>query len=407
MHQEGRQNIRDFRVVGVNYKKTDASIRGLFAISNEQYDRLLAAAEVIGLKDIFVVSTCNRTEIYGFAESTEVLSSLVCEAGGGDPVIFKELCYEKSGYSAIEHLYSVAAGLDSQILGDYEILGQIKKAVKHAKEKGFIGSFLERLINSVLQSSKAVKTNTELSSGTVSVSFAAVQYIKEYVSDIADKKIVLIGAGKIGTIACRNLVDYLGTRNITILNRTDETAVELAKEIKISAAPYCDMDEQVAGADVLVISTSAPEPLICKRHLEGKGNKVVIDLSVPCNVHKEAQQLSNVLFADVDLLSKIKDETLQKRKAEVPRALEIIAAHIAEFIEWYEMRKNVPVLKEVKSKLKTIHSSVLMPMGCADEEYDMRPDDKIQKVINSLASKMRHSNTMGCNYIEAINNFIA
>ncbi len=408
MHSNNKHNIENFWVVGINYKKSDASVRGQFAISSEQYDRLLSLAPQYGLTDIFILSTCNRTEIYGSAANSTQLAELICSVTAGDAATFAQISYAKNGIAAMEHLYHVGAGLDSQILGDYEILGQIKKAVKHAKGHGFIGAFMERLINSVLQASKAIKTHTQLSGGTVSVSFAAVQYIKEYVADIKNKKIVLIGAGKIGGITCRNLVDYLQTNNVTIINRTEATATELAKELNIHSAPFAALESELELADIIMVSTNAPEPVILKKHIDGKGKKLIIDLSVPCNVDIAAQQSKGITFVDVDMLSKIKDETLQKRKAEVPKAVAIIEEHIEEFREWYAMRKHVPVLKEVKSKLKGIHIDPILlsnaPLCMA--EHDAH-EEKIQKVLNSLATKMRVSNTIGCNYIEAINNYIA
>src|ERR1700728_1122822 len=185
--------ISQFFIAGVNYRKTDAAVRGQFAINKDQYLQLLSLAPQYGLSELFVVSTCNRTEIYGFAEDASKLCELLTTQTEGSLETFRKMSYIKQGYKAIEHLFNVAAGLDSQILGDYEIVGQIKLAVKLSKENNFIGCYLERLVNAVLQSSKQIKTDTELSGGTVSVSFAAVQYIKETITNIADKKIVLLG----------------------------------------------------------------------------------------------------------------------------------------------------------------------------------------------------------------------
>ena len=408
MNTKNGQNINNFWVVGVNYKKTDASVRGLFAVNTDQYEHLLTVAPQYGLNDLFILSTCNRTEIYGFADNARQLSDLICSVTTGSIETFEQLAYIKSGNRAIEHLFQVAAGLDSQILGDYEILGQIKKAVKQAKSGGFVGAISERLNNSVLQASKAVKTNTSLSGGTVSVSFAAVQYIKDHVQDLKDKKVIVIGTGKIGKSTCHNLVDYLNTDNVTLINRTEETAICLAKQLGLRSAPIEDLQKEVENADIILVSTSATEPLLTTTHLQGKGNKLVIDLSVPSNVDKEAQLLAGITFVDVDMLSKIKDETLQLRQAEVPKALEIIAEHIQAFMEWYDMRKHVPVLKEVKNKLKDIHIDPVLvnASGLICAEQLAIHEERIQKVINTLATKMRRDYTPGCHYIQAINEFI-
>jgi glutamyl-tRNA reductase len=311
----------------------------------------------------------------------------------------------KDETAAMEHLYHVAAGLDSQILGDFEILGQIKNSVKFSKERGRIGSLLERIINSVYQSAKAIKTHTELSGGTVSVSFAAVQFIKEHFGDVNNKKIILLGTGKIGKATCKNLVDYLQTRNITLLNRTEETATNLAQELQVQSAPFSELEQQLADADVVLVSTGAMEPVIWRHQLEGKGAKLIIDLSVPRNVDVTARELEGITLVDVDLLSKIKDETLARRQAEVPKAKHIIKEHIAEFMEWYKMRKYIPVLNEIKGKLRTIYiTPILAQPGAVTLEKEQ--EETINKVMNTLAAKMRRKNTVGCHYIEAINDYI-
>jgi len=393
------KDISDFRVVGINYKKTDATLRGQFAINTAQYTRILANAAEKGSKTFFILSTCNRTEIYGLASDATQLMELICSESEGDIDTFSQIAYSKNGWEAVEHLFQVSSGLDSQILGDYEILGQIKNSVKFAKENGFICPFMERLLNCVLQASKAIKTHTNLSGGTVSVSFAAVQYIKEHVTAIKDKKILLLGTGKIGRNTCKNLVDYLETTNITLVNRTEEKAQALASELGLKSAPVTEIHEQIAASDIILVATNSPEPTILKSQLEGKGKKLIIDLSVPCNVEEAAQKLEGITFINVDELSKIKDQTLQARKAEVPKALAIIQEHISEFKEWYDMRKHVPMLKEVKYKLQEISTKHIQLPASSEE--------KIQKVINTLAIKVRSNNTIGCNYIEAINEYIA
>ena len=333
--------------------------------------------------------------------------NLLCTQTEGSVETFKNLSYFKQGTEAIEHLFEVGAGLDSQILGDYEIVGQIKKAAKLAKDYGCINAFTERLINSMLQSSKAIKNQTGLSDGTVSVSFAAIQYIRENVKSIKDKKILLLGTGKIGRNTSKNLVDYVGTKNITLINRTEEKAINLAEELGLQSAPLEELPQFIAASDIILTATNSTEPVILASYLQNRGQKLIIDLSVPSNIEIAAQQLPNVMLVNVDELSKMKDETLTRRMAEVPKVKAIIAEHITEFMDWYQMRQNVPVLKAVKTKLKEIHTSALfIPLYNYGISPD-RADEKIQRVINGLASKMRTQNQKGCQYIEAINEFIA
>lgn len=404
MEKNERKDISDFWIVGINYKKTDASIRGQFAINNDQYNHILSIAPRFGLNEFFILSTCNRTEVYGFAANAHQLIDVVCAETEGDKATFIELAYIKRGMDAIMHLFQVSAGLDSQILGDYEIVGQIKQSAKFAKAQGFIGAFMERLLNCVLQSSKAIKTQTHLSGGTVSVAFAAVQYIKEHVKHIKDKEILLLGTGKIGRNTCKNLVDYLHTRHITLINRTEEKAAALAQELKLKHAPLEQLAEHLQKADIILVATNANEPTILKHHLENNGDKLIIDLSIPYNVADDAQQLPNIQLVNVDELSRIKDETLQKRISEVPKAISIIDEHIEEFMEWCKTRRYAPVLKAVKHKLHELHHDKLLAE--AHRNVHENPKEKIQKVINTLALKVRTENTIGCHYIGAINEFI-
>jgi glutamyl-tRNA reductase len=404
-------HISKFYIAGINYKKTDAAIRGDFAINNDQYANILALAPSFGLSEFFILSTCNRTEIYGFAENPTQLVDILCTQTIGSKETFLKMCYCKSGDEAIQHIFEVGAGLESQILGDYEIIGQLKLAVKFSKEKGFVGSFIERLINSVIQSTKLIKNQTALSGGTVSVSFAAVQYIRKNITTISSKNILLLGVGKIGRNTCKNIVDYLNTTNITLINRTEAKAKELAEDLGLSHASIDDLPAYIDSSDIILVATNSNEPTILKSHLENTGEKLIIDLSIPYNVEQEAACLPNVMLINVDELSKLKDETLQKREAEVPKAKAIICAHKAEFVEWSDMRKNVPYIKAVKQKLHDMHSCELYlsyynhytSLTNCQQTINQQA---IQKVIKNMAVKMRQQNQPGCCYIEAINDFI-
>ena len=401
-------DISGFFAIGINYKKSNASTRGAFAVSPEQYESLLREGPRFGIREFFILSTCNRTEVYGFAENGLQLASLLCSQTKGDLETFRRLWYCKQGLPAVQHLFEVGAGLDSQILGDYEIVGQIRSAVKLARNHQRIGSFLDRLVNVVLQSSKAVKNETSLSGGTISVSFAAIQYIRENITDISSKNILLIGTGKIGRNTCKNLVDYLSTRNITLINRSEEKATGLAHELGLKAKPIESLSNEIHNADIILVATNAEAPVVMLSDLLDSREKLVIDLSIPNNVEESAAALPHITLVNVDDLSRINDETLAKRRAEVPKAKQIIAKHLAEFTDWLSMRKHAPVLRAIKTKLEEIHTSPLFQFENSDYILTgSEAGEKIQRVINVTASKFRNQNQGGCYYIEAINDFIA
>ena len=398
-----------FYAAGINYKKTEASIRGQFAIGTDQYRALIADAKQAGIAEVMVISTCNRTEIYGLANSEKALVNLLCSKTTGSVETFNQLSYIKKGTEAIEHLFSVGAGLDSQILGDYEIIGQIKQSFKFAKENGSIGGYMERLINSVIQASKSIKNNTQLSGGTVSVSFAAIQFLKDHVENISDKKILLLGTGKIGRNTCKNVVDYLNNTNITLINRTEDKAKELADELNLRVGSYELIEHEIKAADVIIVATNAEKPILNKEQFINSSSKVLIDLSIPNNINPTCKELEHITLVNVDDLSKINDATLQMRIDEVPKAKAIINEHIAEFNEWHAMRKNVPVIKAVKSKLIEMQECGMF-INYSNSHHSTTTTDcntLIQKVISNMAQNMRKENKGGCNFIEAINEFMA
>ncbi|WP_143306987.1 glutamyl-tRNA reductase [Chitinophaga vietnamensis] len=401
------KDIANFHIVGINYKKTDAAIRGLYAINPAQYQQLLERARTVQLDDLFVLSTCNRTEIYGFAESAGQFIDLLCDITHGDRDQLLELAYTKSGEEAIRHLYQVGTGLDSQILGDYEVIGQIRNAAKFAKASNALGSFLERLVNSVLQVSKLIKTETGLSAGTVSVAFATVRMLERKMPDIKNKKIVLVGVGKIGRSTCKNMIEYLGVQSVTLINRTMQVAADFAGQHGLRYAPYENLVDELQQADVILVASNAPQPTVLAHHLQHTSPKLVVDLSIPFNVEAAVGDLAHISLVNVDELSKVQDETLQNRLGEVPKAIAIIDEHMAEFLYWYKMRKHAVVLKAVKEKLQEIHTREIQQQknGVALKIEDMEEVSSriIQKMINLMAGKVRKETDKSDQYIAMIN----
>jgi glutamyl-tRNA reductase len=396
-----------FFVVGISYKNTDAVTRGQFSISPRQYESILELAPSYGLDEIFVLSTCNRTEIYGFAKHTSDLLELLHSQSSGDFKLLSQMAYVKNGTDAIAHLYHVGCGLDSQLLGDYEIVSQLKQAINFSRDHKFMGSFLERLVSSVFQASKKIKTYTSLSSGSVSVSFSAAKFIKEQANFNSQSRILVLGAGKIGRNTCKNLLDYFNPENITVINRSIEKAISLADELDINYTSSEFLYSKIDESDIIIVATNSMEPVILKSNLLNKGRKVIIDLSMPCNVEADVNDLANIKLIHVDQISKLKDDNLKKREAEVPKAERIIADQIKEFMAWHEMRKQVPVLKSMKTKLREISGFRSFNYGLKESVSNpLLLETRIQEVINSVASQMLGSKCKGCHYIQAMNKFL-
>ncbi len=394
--------IGRFFVVGVSYRKADAAVRGLYSIGPERYEALIRDAAQFGLGELFVLSTCNRTEVYALADGPEQLLRAMAHVAGQDANDLQEISFALQGREAVSHLFQVTGGLDSQLLGDYEIVGQMKAAMRFSKERGGTGAFMERLFNDALRASKAVKNNTSITKGTVSVSFAAIKYL-ERDPVIAEKNILVIGAGKMGRSACLHLVEHLGCRNITLINRTPERALALADRPGLRVRPYEDLDAALAAADVIIGATNAPEPIITVANITREKEQCILDLGMPGNVHPEVAHLPNRTVLNVDEISHITDATLRERSSQVPMALAIIDEVVHEFLEWSCMRERLGVLSDVRRKLESIHARIAAGEDVANVEAQLR----IKRVLKTMAVAMRNDNKKGCHFLMAINEYVA
>jgi glutamyl-tRNA reductase len=396
-----------FYAIGLSYKKADAEIRGRFSMDTEAKNRLLNQAHSEGIDSLIVTSTCNRTEIYGFAEHPFQLIKLLCANSNGTVEDFQKVAFIYKNHEAISHLFRVGTGLDSQILGDFEIISQLKTAFNESKSKNLVNSFLERLVNAVIQASKKIKTQTEISSGATSVSFAAVQYIFKNVDNIASKNILLLGTGKIGRNTCENLVKHTKHEQITLVNRTKDKAERLARKLDVIVKDYADLQLEIHKADVLVVATGAQNPTVDKAILNLKKPLLILDLSIPKNVNENVKQIQGVTLIHMDQLSQMTDETLENRKKYIPAAEAIIEEIKNEFITWTNSRKFAPTIHALKAKLNAIKDNELNVQrkkisNFDEEQAELISNRIIQKITNHFANHLKDDNTMVDESIEWI-----
>lgn len=387
-----------FYSIGLSYKKADATTRGRFSLDTIAQLKLLQQAQEAGIESLIVTSTCNRTEIYGFAQHPFQLIKLLCENSQGTVEDFQKVAYVFKGSDAISHMFRVGTGLDSQILGDFEIISQLKMAFAQSKELQLVNAFLERLINSVIQASKKIKTETEISTGATSVSFAAVHYIFKNVEQISNKNIVLFGTGKIGRNTCENLVKHTKHSHITLINRTKDKAERLARKLNVIVKDYADLQLEIQNADVLVVATGAQNPTVDKAILNLKKPLTILDLSIPKNVNDNVNEIPGVTLVHMDELSQITDETLQNRKQHIPAAEAIIETIKVEFIAWTNQRKFAPTIHALKAKLNAIKDTELnlqrKKISNFDEEQaEIITARIIQKITNHFANHLKDENT--------------
>ncbi len=382
-------------------------MRGKFSLDDKAKQNLLHQAKEEGLESLVVTSTCNRTEIYGFAQHPFQLIKLLCENSQGTVEDFQKVAFVYKNNEAISHMFRVGTGLDSQILGDFEIISQLKNAFVQSKELNLANAFLERLVNAVIQASKKIKTDTQISSGATSVSFASVQYIFKNVEDISNKNILLFGTGKIGRNTCENLVKHSKHEHITLINRTKDKAEKIANKLNVIVKDYADLQLEIQKADVLVVATGALNPTVDKAILNLKKPLLILDLSIPKNVNENVNELDGVTLVHMDQLAQMTDETLENRKKHIPAAEAIIEEIKDEFMAWTKQRKFAPTIHALKAKLNTIKEGELnfqrKKLANFDEEQaELITARIIQKITNHFANHLKDDETMVDESIEWI-----
>ncbi|MFT4839298.1 MAG: glutamyl-tRNA reductase [Nonlabens sp.] len=383
-----------FYAIGISYRKADAEMRGAFSLSADAIDNLLVQAKADGIPSLAVISTCNRTELYGFAQHPFQLIKLLCEHSKGTVEEFEKVAYVHKNEKANDHLFNVGTGLDSQILGDFEIIGQLKLAFRKSKAQQLINPYMERLINAVIQASKRIKTETDLSSGATSVSFASVQYILENFERNSSQRITLFGTGKIGRNTCENLIKHTDNKEITLINRTKNKAEVIAGKFDLVVKDYAQLEEQIAQSDILIVATGAQNPTVSKDLICTSKPLLILDLSIPKNVKEDVRELDNVTLVHLDELSKVTNRTLENRENFIPEAHAIIAEIHSEFKLWQESRRFAPTMNALKTKLSTLKTAEIKSHRTKitdfnQEQADFIADRIIQKIAGHFANHLR------------------
>ena len=392
--REDCYGLEDFYVLGINYHNTDASVRGKFAINQDHAIEILERSKGIACSDVILLSTCNRTEIYALG-GIEHMAQLVCEVLGQPYDVFHKNAYLHRGKSGVYHLFKVAAGLDSQILGDFEILGQLKNAARLSKKHGQLKPLMERLFNSAIQASKEIKSKTQISTGTISASYAVVEKLRELNLE-SGKKVLIIGTGNFGKNVARNLKIYLPQLHVTVCNRTDAKAESFAAAEGFAQLAYPLLHSSLPLYDA-VITCAGAESQYLINEVQTHKNLVFLDTAIPSAVNPDLTQNPQIQLFDIDSLSKIMDKTLAKRKAEVPKAMEIIRKVIMDFVEWHKIYLQRWFVLQVKDTLYQISDKHKLHLN------EIERKQKVQKSVNHFVVRLKKDNNKGCHFIEAIN----
>lgn len=379
-----------FSAVGVNHWEATIEVRERFSLSTAQKEELIAGANREGIKSLFVVSTCNRTEIFAQHASPQELIRLLVTYSDASLDEFHSYGFEKKGLQAVEHLFTVTVGLDSQILGDLQIVKQVKEGYELAAEKDSVSGELHRLMQHVFRAHKRSRNETSLGEGAATTAYAAVQFAKKTFSSLTDKNILLVGTGKIGKVTCKNLVS-LGAKKVTLVNRTRDRADFVANRFNLDVADYDDIPAQIAEADLVIVATGANEPLVTMDDMalarKKREFKVMLDLSVPRNIDPKIEKLEFVDLANMDFLSDVTDEAYRKREKNIPLVKKIIDDELISYRNWLSKQKVVPTIKALTNKFDSIREGEFEffknKISNSDKE---KVENLTRRIVNKIAA---------------------
>jgi glutamyl-tRNA reductase len=365
-------------------------------------EALVALRDYEAVREALMLQTCGRLEIYAELEDYESgvgqLKRYLSNFRHGDVSDMDSYMYTLLGTQAIDHLFRVSTGLDSMLIGEAEILGQVKDAYVQAQRARSLGKTLHTLFREALEAGKNARAQTTISSDSTSVATAAVAFAKQHVGDLAGKVVLVIGAGKMGAIAARRMRDE-GAAQIVVLNRSHRRARDVADEIG-EAARVADLPGLVNAlkeADVVVTSTGASHFIVTPGNVAeamlARPNRplFIVDIAVPRDVDPEVTRINGVGLIDVDGLKDLVDVTLEKRREAIPLVEEIIATHVERFAQWYQSRVAVPVISSLMQKAESIRAAELERLLARCPDLSERERSLVTGMSLTIVSKLLHS----------------
>ena len=387
--------------VGVSHRRAPVEVREKLAFSENQlpalFERLKAAGNISGC---VILSTCNRTEIYAVSRDIDAALSeiwnLLSAESGIEVDVLQDCVYSLTCQQAISHLFRVISGLDSMILGEAEILGQVTKAYQLSCENGANNSVMNVLFQKALKVGKQVQTETLIGTGASSVGAAAVELARQTFGDIENCPIMLIGTGEMGRLVARNLANNSASE-VMVCNRSHDKAVEMAAQLGGCATPFEDMLECLPLVDVVVSCTAAPYHIITKEQMasvmEKRDNRPIflIDLAVPRDIEPEAVQLERVHIFNVDDLQSIVDGSLNERKLEAQQAEIMVEEAVENFMKWLNSRAAIPAIRALCEKGEAVRDAELEKAMRKFGTLTHREEKILRTMANSIANKLTHA----------------
>jgi len=349
--------------VGISHHTASVDVRERMWLSVDETRHVLSALKERFFNECMVVSTCNRTEVYGVLRDPAVNEvnalRVLLDAKNAPEGVRPEHFFTNRAGAAVHHLFKVAAGIDSMVIGDIQILNQVKEAFQSAGEQHALGPILNRLMQATLHVGKRVRAETSLCEGAVSVSYAAVELASKIFADLSRKSALLIGAGETGELTLKHLVGK-GVNHIKVANRTRAKAEALVADLSGTVINYEQFVDALHTVDIVITSVSSdayilgPEEIHAVMHRRWNTPLFIIDIGVPRNVDPGARKIENVFLYDIDALKTIVDRNLDKRKTEIPRVTTIIRQEMVDFLRWHRSLEVAPTIQDLSTAFEQV-----------------------------------------------------
>ncbi|MEQ6121514.1 glutamyl-tRNA reductase [Reichenbachiella sp. MALMAid0571] len=383
---------KNFKAISLSFKNAPLGVRELVAFDEQACKRILRYFdEFTDISEALVVSTCNRTEIYYTSPnnlSEDIIKLIGLERNIKNIADFSDYFIEYNDYSeAVEHLFYVSIGLEAQVVGDLQIINQVKNAYQWSADENMAGPFLHRLMHTIFYTNKRVVQETAFRDGAASVSYVTVDLVNELTVNLECPNILVLGLGEIGEDVCRNL-ENIKNKNVLVCNRTFETAKALADECGYGTIAFSEFKEKATEFDVIISSIAANDPIITKslfKNNEVLSHKYLFDLSVPRSIEQNVEDIPGVLLYNIDNIQSKASVALEKRLAAIPDVKAIINLAIDDFNEWSKEMEVSPVINKLSNALEEIRQSEVARhiKGLNDKESEM-----LEKVTKSMMQKI-------------------
>ncbi len=381
--------LDSFYSLGISHWNCPLETREQFSMNQEQKNQFLTDIQSIEGASAFLVSTCNRTQVYANNINTHLLKELFLKHTGNHIQDFEKYGFIYQSDKAIQNLFEVSTGIDSQILGDIQVFSQVKEGVEFSKKHNVLDAQMDRLLQFVFKANKEVQSNTTISKGAASVAHAALLKIRQNTQNLVAKKILLFGTGEIGQRTLENLNSQTKAE-IVIVNRTDEKALRLAAEHNVRSVSIEKLEKEILNSDVLVVATGSKNYTISEEHIKNiNSKKLFIDLSVPRNIDPKVSENNLIELFDMDQLNSEADKTLNNRRKDIPKAKTIINLHKLEFKDWIKLHNLGPVIKSLENTFELIKNSEIKKYKGQYQSDDIQ---KVKPLIDSIVKKISSQN---------------